>query len=61
MKTKNKLLYSFDDHLNERLKDPAFRKVWEESEPEYQETIKKIEKRLAKKSAVIANRTKQST
>ena len=28
--------YTFRDHLKESLKDPKFRKAWEESEAEYQ-------------------------
>ncbi len=45
---KNKL-YTFDDHLKESLKDPEFKKAWEESEPEYNLACKLIEARLAKK------------
>lgn len=43
------LTYSFDDHLRESLKDPAFRKAWEDSEVEYKLATQIIEKRLAKK------------
>jgi ribosome-binding protein aMBF1 (putative translation factor) len=46
---KNKLMYSFDDDLKERLKNPKFRKAWEESEPEYLLAKQLIEKRLKKK------------
>jgi ribosome-binding protein aMBF1 (putative translation factor) len=46
---KNKLFYTFDNHLKESLKDPEFRKAWEESEPEYLLATKLIEKRLKKK------------
>lgn len=46
---KNKLVYTFDNHLKESLRDVAFRKAWEESEPEYLLARKLIEKRLAKK------------
>jgi len=46
---KNKLLYSFEDHLKESLKDPEFRKAWEDSEVEYKLACQLIEKRLAKK------------
>jgi ribosome-binding protein aMBF1 (putative translation factor) len=45
---KNKLLYSFQDHLKESLKDPAFRKVWDKSEPEYILATQLIRKRLKK-------------
>lgn len=41
--------YTVDDHLRERLKDPAFKKVWEEGEPAYQIACKIIEKRLKSK------------
>ena len=46
---KNKLYYSFEDHLKESLKDPEFKKVWEESEPEYLIAREMIRKRLEKK------------
>lgn len=45
---KNKL-YTFQDHLAESLKDPMFKKEWEESEPEYKLACLFIEKRLKKK------------
>lgn len=41
--------YTFDEHLKESLKDPDFRKAWEETEPEYQLARQLIEKRIAKK------------
>lgn len=46
---KNKLYYAFEDHLNESLKDPGFRKSWKESEPEYLIAKEIIRKRLDKK------------
>lgn len=46
---RNKLLYTFKDDLRKRLKDPEFKKIWEESEPEYILAKQLIEKRLAKK------------
>ena len=46
---KNKLYYTFEDHLKESLKDPEFKKVWEESEPEYLLARELIKKRLEKK------------
>lgn len=42
-------MYTFEQHLKESLKDPEFRKVWEESEAEYQLSRALIQKRLAKK------------
>lgn len=46
---RNKLLYSFQDDLNKRLKNPKFRRAWEESQPEYLLAKQMIEKRLAKR------------
>ncbi|MBI5619344.1 helix-turn-helix transcriptional regulator [Candidatus Gottesmanbacteria bacterium] len=46
---KNNLLYTFEEDLAKRLKNPAFRKVWEDSEPEYLLAKQLIEKRLQKK------------
>lgn len=46
---KNKLTYTFEEDLAKRLKNPAFKKVWEESEVEYQLACKLIETRLARK------------
>ena len=51
---KNKLLYTFEEDLARRLKNPAFRKEWENSEPEYLLAKQLIEKRLKKK---ISQRT----
>lgn len=45
---KNKL-YTFDEHLRELLKNPSFKKEWENSEPEYQLACALIEERLKKK------------
>lgn len=39
---------SFNEDLNKRLKDPKFKKVWEELEPEYQIAKAVIEARLRK-------------
>jgi ribosome-binding protein aMBF1 (putative translation factor) len=44
---KNKF-YTFEDHLKESLRDPEFRKAWEESEVEYLLARELIEKRLKK-------------
>ncbi len=41
--------YTFKDHLKESLKDPEFRKTWEESEVEYNLMVALIEKRLKRK------------
>lgn len=46
---KNKLLYSFDEDLTKRLKNPSFRRAWESSEPEYLLAKHLIEQRLQKK------------
>jgi ribosome-binding protein aMBF1 (putative translation factor) len=46
---KNKLYYTFEDHLKESLKDPEFRKAWKETEPEYLLATELIKKRLKKK------------
>lgn len=46
---KNKFYYTFEDDLKERLKNPKFRKAWEETEVEYQLARQLIEKRLVKK------------
>ena len=39
-------LYTFDDHLKELLRNPAFKKEWEDSEVEYQIGRRLIEARL---------------
>ena len=46
---KNKLVYSFEDDLRFRLKQPEFKKVWQESEPEYLLARQLIQKRLEEK------------
>lgn len=46
---RNKLLYTFEEDLAKRLKNPKFKKLWEESEPDYLLAKKLIEKRLQKK------------
>ncbi len=38
--------YTFEDHLKESLKNPEFKKAWEESEPAYQVSKALIKKRL---------------
>lgn len=39
-------VYTFQDHLKELLKNPKFKKEWENSEAEYQLSRKLIEARL---------------
>jgi ribosome-binding protein aMBF1 (putative translation factor) len=48
MKNSSRRIYTFQEHLKESLKDPGFRKEWEDSETEYQLSIKLIEARLKK-------------
>jgi ribosome-binding protein aMBF1 (putative translation factor) len=45
---KRNLIYTFQDHLEESLKDPEFKKIWEASEPEYLIADAMIKRRLAK-------------
>ncbi|KKR87461.1 MAG: Transcriptional regulator, XRE family [Candidatus Curtissbacteria bacterium GW2011_GWA1_41_11] len=42
-------MYTFEEDLKKRLKDPEFKKAWEESEPEYQLARQLIGKRLKQK------------
>lgn len=42
-------IYTFQDDLRESLKDPEFKKAWDESEPEYLLSKQLIEKRLSMK------------
>jgi len=42
-------LYTLQDDLKKRLKDPEFRRLWKESEVEYQLARKLIERRLLRK------------
>lgn len=41
--------YTFQKHLKESLKDPEFKKAWEESEVNYNLMIQLIKKRLERK------------
>lgn len=41
--------YTLEEDLEKRLKDPEFRKEWEESEPDYQLACRLIEARIARK------------
>ena len=43
---KNNLIYTFEEDLAERLKNPRFKKAWKESEAEYLLATQLIEKRL---------------
>lgn len=54
-------MYSFEDHLKEQLKNPKFRKAWEESEPDYLLAVKLIEKRLKNKMSQRALAKKVKT
>lgn len=42
-------IYTFDEHLKESLRNPEFKKAWEESEVEYQLSCRLIEARLKSK------------
>ena len=42
-------IYTFQDDLRESLKNPGFKKAWDESEVEYQLAVKMIEARLKRK------------
>lgn len=46
---KNTLTYTFEQDLQERLKNPEFKQLWEESEPEYLLSKAIIEARLKNK------------
>lgn len=46
--TKQKI-YTFQEDLQKRLKNPDFKKIWDESEPEYLLAKQLIKKRLAKR------------
>lgn len=45
---KNKI-YTFQDHLKESLKNPEFRKAWEDTEVEFQLGCRLIEARMKRK------------
>lgn len=42
-------IYTFEDHLKSSLRDPVFKKAWEESEVEYQLSRQIIAERLRRK------------
>lgn len=58
---KNKLGITFEEHLEEELKDPAFRKIWEASEADYQIARQMIKARLEKKMSQRALAKKAKT
>lgn len=45
---RNRPIYTLEDDLRKRLKNPKFKKEWEDSEAEYQLACKLIEVRLKK-------------
>lgn len=44
-----KVFTNYEDHLKESLKDPEFKKIWDESRPEYLLADSLIKARLEKK------------
>lgn len=54
-------IYTFEEDLAERLKNPKFRKEWESSEIEYQLARQVIEKRIQKKISQRALAKKLNT
>ena len=54
-------LYSLEDDLKRRLRDPEFRRAWEESQVEYQLARKLIQKRLARRLSQRALARKAKT
>lgn len=57
----NKLGITFEQHLEEELRNPKFRKVWEASEPDYQIARQMIKARLEKKISQRALAKKAKT
>ena len=53
--------YTFEDHLKESLQDPKFKKLWQESEIEYQISKKLIELRLKNKISQVELAKKAKT
>ena len=55
-------IYTFREDLAKRLKNPGFKKAWEDSEVEYQLAVKLIEARLRAKMSQrdLAQRVKTS-
>lgn len=56
--------YTLQDHLKESLKNPAFKKMWEESEAEYQVSrvliAARIEKKISQKELAKKANTTQA-
>lgn len=48
MKYRGYKVFTFEDHLRKSLKDPEFRKAWEDSEVEYRLGCRIIESRIKK-------------
>ena len=57
----NKFTYTFEDDLKLRLKNPEFKRAWEESEPEYILAKQLIAKRLEHKLSQRALAKKLNT
>ncbi|MEK7100313.1 MAG: helix-turn-helix transcriptional regulator [Patescibacteria group bacterium] len=59
-----KVFYTFEDHLKESLKDPEFKRIWDESRPEYllaDSLIKaRIEKRISQRTLAKKVNTSQA-
>jgi len=53
--------YTFQNHLRKSLKNPKFRKIWEDSEPQRKLSQMLIEKRIAKKMSQRALASKANT
>lgn len=57
-------IYTLEDDLKKRLKDPEFKKAWEESELEYQISraliAKRIKSKLSQKDLAIKANTTQA-
>lgn len=58
---KKNLLYTFDEHLEEELKDLEFSKIWEETKVEYSLASQLIAKRISKKMSQRALAKKLNT
>jgi len=54
-------IYTLQDHIKDSLKNPEFKKAWEESEPSYQLGRTLIKKRLAQKISQIELAKKANT
>lgn len=59
-----KVFSNYDDHLKESLKDPEFKKIWDESRPEYllaDSLIKaRIEKKISQRALAKKLKTSQA-